>query len=283
MENNKVQLIDLEQLVAKKNKNLLKFIPRFIINWIKRIIHQDEINLTLTKYGHLKGHSFVDATLKFLGFNYTTEGTENIPQNGRFIFISNHPLGGLDGLMLMSEVGKHFPNFKFVVNDILANLEPLAPVFLPINKHGRQSVENVKLIEEAYKSDMQILYFPAGLCSRKTKGVICDLDWKKSFLDKAIKHNRDIIPVFFEGRNSNFFYNLSNLRKKLGIKANIEMFFLPDEMFKQKSKSIKIKFGKPIPVSTFDKRHNTQTWTNHLKKHVYGLQQDINRTFEEGK
>ncbi len=152
----------------------------------------------------------------------------------------------------MNELGKYYKNIKFPVNDILMNLENLSGIFLPVNKHGGQAKDAIRQLEETYASDSQILYFPAGLCSRKRHGIIKDLVWHKSFITKAIQHKRDIVPAFFSGRNSNFFYNLSNLRKSLGIKANIEMLYLPDEMFRQKEKDISLVFGKPIPWQTFD-------------------------------
>lgn len=275
------QIIDVKSIFVSKNPKLAKFIPEFIYNYIKRTIHQDEINHVLTKYKDSVGVEFVSNTLKELGFTYKSEGIENIPKKGRYIFVSNHPLGGLDGLVLMNEISTIFPEIKFFVNDLLLNLKNLAPIFIPINKSGKQSTTNFKLMEETFASESsQILYFPAGLCSRKTNGVICDLEWKKSFIDKAIKHQRNIIPIFFEGRNSNFFYNLSSIRKAFGIKANIEMFYLPDEMFNQRSKTMVLKFGKVIPYTIFDKSKTTKEWADIVKKHVYTLSSNYNNEFK---
>ena len=196
---------------------------------------------------------------------------ENIPDSGRFIFASNHPLGGLDGLVFMNEVGKKFPDLKFIVNDLLLNVKNFGPVFIPVNKHGRQSIEYARIIEAAYKSDSQILYFPAGLCSRKIKGQITDLTWHKSFIVKSVQYKRDIIPVYFEGRNTNFFYNLANLRKFLGIKSNPEMVFLVGEMFKQQKKLIKLTFGKPLPYTMFDDSKSPSDWALYVRNIVYSM------------
>lgn len=272
-----VRTIDLEAVIAAKNPKLAKAIPSFVINYLKRIIHQDEINEILTNYAHLRDAEFIEATLGYLRISYNVFGKENIPSSGRYIFVSNHPLGGLDGIVFINELSKYFKNVKFPVNDILTNIDNLSGIFLPVNKHGAQGREAAKILEETYASDCQILYFPAGLCSRKKRGIIMDLKWHKSFLTKAIQHKRDIVPVYFSGRNSNFFYNLANLRTSLGIKSNFEMLYLPDEMFSQKGKEISIVFGKPIPWQTFDNSKSPVEWAGWVKSKSYELESYINR------
>ncbi len=263
--------IDVEAIFKKRNPHMYRLLPGFILSYIKRTIHQDELNMALEKFKDLYGLDFIAEILDFFGVKYTVSGTENIPKEGRFIFVSNHPLGGLDGMILMNLVGKYHRNLKFIVNDLLLNLKNLEPIFIPVNKHGRQSLEYARRIEEVYKSDQQILYFPAGLCSRKQGKIITDLEWKKNFIKKAVDHNRDIVPVHFEGKNSRFFYRLANLRKALGIKANIEMFYLPDEMFSQKDQDIHVTIGKPLQWSNFDKSKSPSAWAEEVKKVVYAL------------
>jgi len=275
MENEKGTVIDLridvKEVLLAKNPSLGKIIPRFLINYLKRIIHQDEINYFLQEYGHLHDFELIEAGLNFLETTYKVTGTENLPGSGRYIFVSNHPLGGLDGLVFIHEMSKHYKDIKFPVNDILINLRNLSGIFIPVNKHGPQSRDAANTLEAAYASDSQILYFPAGLCSRKIKGTICDLQWHKSIVTKAIKHNRDIVPVFFSGKNSSFFYNLANLRTFLGIKSNIEMLYLPDEMFRQRGKEFTMVFGKPISRHTFDKSKSPAEWAEWLKSKTYEL------------
>jgi putative hemolysin len=263
--------IDVREVLKSKNPALAKAIPGFVLNYLTRIIHQDELNDFLARYGHLRDDALAGAWLQYLGINYTVEGTDNIPAEGRFIFVSNHPLGGLDGLVFIHEVSKKFPDLKFPVNDILTSIDNFSGIFLPVNKHGNQGREAARRIEEAYESGCQILYFPAGLCSRKKKGVITDLTWQKSFINKAVQHKRDIIPAFFSGRNSEFFYNLANIRKSLGIKANIEMLYLPDEMFRQKDKEIRLVFGKPVPWQTFGKTMTAPRWAEMVRALTYNL------------
>jgi putative hemolysin len=264
--------IDIEKVLYSKNPGLRKVVPSFIVNYLKRIVHQDELNLFLERNGHLRDNELIEAGLEFMGINATVSGKENIPSTGRFIFVSNHPLGGLDGLVFIHEVSTIYPDVKFPVNDILTNIQNLSGIFLPVNKHGPQGKEAARRIEEAYASGSQILYFPAGLCSRKRKSIITDLQWHKSFITKAIQHKRDIIPAFFSGRNSDFFYNLSNIRKLIGIKANIEMLYLADEMFRQRGKEIRLVFGEKIPWQTFDRSKTAPEWADWVRSKTYELQ-----------
>ena len=270
-----IRLIDVGAVLRDKNPSLSRIIPGFLVNYLKRIIHQDDLNDFLRQSGHLKDKELISESLKFMNISYTVTGSENIPAEGRYIFVSNHPLGGLDGLVFIYELSKYFSDIKFPVNDILTNIENLNGIFLPVNKHGSQGREAARMIEEAYASDSQILYFPAGLCSRKKKGIIKDLKWQKNFITKAVSHNRDIVPVYISGRNSDFFYNLSNIRTFLGIKANLEMLYLPDEMFRQKDKKIHLVFGKPISWSHFDRTKTPVEWAEWVKSRSYELESNI--------
>lgn len=264
-------LIDIDKVIASKSPRLQRALPRFIVRYLKRIIHQDEINEVLQKHGHKQGVDFIEEALKVMQVTYSVKGIENLKPDGRYLFASNHPLGGLDGMILIHLLGKRYPEVKFPVNDLLMHITQLHNIFIPINKHGAQSSQNVKLMDATFASDAQVLYFPAGLCSRKQHGRIEDLEWKKSFIVKAIQHKRDIVPVFFSGRNSNFFYNLAKLRTFLGIKANIEMLYLVNEMFKQKGKSITVIIGEPIPYTAFDSSKSPAEWAKWVKAIVYGL------------
>jgi len=272
---NEIQKIDVEKILYSKNRAFKKTVPGFVVNYLKRIVHQDELNDFLKKWGHLRDSELIEAGLRHFEIKFKVYDSENIPKTGRYIFVSNHPLGGLDGLVFIYELSKYFPDIKFPVNDILTNIENLSGIFLPVNKHGAQGKDAARRIEEAYSSGSQILYFPAGLCSRKKKGVIKDLQWHKSFIAKAIQHKRDIVPAYFSGRNSNFFYNLSNIRNFLGLKANIEMLYLADEMFKQKDKEIRLVFGKTIPWVTFDKTRSALEWADWVKSKSYQLESII--------
>ncbi len=273
MENNDcVKPIYIEQVFKSKNPRIARMIPGFIYSFLKRLIHQDSINEFIERYGDRKGLDFADGMMEYLQISYDIVGEENLPSpDGRYIFVSNHPLGGPDGVILISFLGKHYPHLKFPVNDILLNLKNLNNIFLPINKHGSLAKEAVTAIEEAYASDCQIIMFPAGMVSRKIKGVIQDLEWQKSFVAKARQHHRDIIPIFISGQNSHFFYNLANFRKKIHIKANLEMLCLPDETFKKKGQHFTIHIGRPIPWQRLDKSKKPTEWAAVIREQVYHL------------
>lgn len=266
-----VTQINLEKVIQGKNPLLLKILPGFALNYLKRIIHQDEFNEFLKRTKNLYAHDFVTAALENFQIGIISEGSENIPKQGGCIVVCNHPLGGIDGIAVMSEVGKKRHDIKALVNDILMNLQNLNSLLLPTNKHAKNIREDVKRIDQAYASNDCIIVFPAGLVSRRQKGIIEDLEWKKGFITRAVKYKRNIIPIHIDARNSNFFYNLASFRKAIGIKTNIEMFYLVDEVYKQKGKYIKLNVGTPIPYTTFTKTHSDIYWAEKVKEHVYGL------------
>lgn len=263
--------INIRKVFREKNSSLAKWVPGFLFSYLEKIIHQKEVNQFLFLHGDKVGKEFTDAAIEFFNVSIELNGLENIANHKRMNYVSNHPLGGFDGIILMSLLAQQFGEVKVLVNDILMNIKNLEPFFLPINKHGAQNKTAITAIEEAYASQIPVLSFPAGLCSRKIEGKIVDLEWKKNFISKSIETQRDIIPIHFEGRNSKFFYNLSNIRKKLGIKANIEMLYLVDELFRHRNGHFVINFGKPIPYTTFDKSRTQKEWAEFVKMQVYAM------------
>lgn len=248
--------------------------PRFVLNWIRRVLHEDEINDAMTRIGHLEGIDFCKGGLNELNVKIKVKGLENIPKKGGVILASNHPLGGLDGIGFIAAVSEVRDDISFLVNDILMNFKNLSNLFIPVNKVGSNSKESLKKIEEVYASEQTIMIFPAGLVSRKQKGGIRDLEWKKSFVQKAFKYQKPIIPVYIDGKNSKFFYRLSKWRKKLGIKANLEMFFLSEEMFKQRNNTITITFGKALIPEKDLQGKNYSALAEEIKEKVYNLSVD---------
>lgn len=272
MTDNSVFLIDVDKILQAKAADKYKFIPKFIISYLKRIVHQNEINPFLEESKDKIGVDFLEAAMKFLDIHIVVKGEENLPQKGPCTFVSNHPLGGQDGVALGYLLGKHYNGkVKYLVNDLLMNLRNLAPLFIPVNKTGSQGRHFPAMVEAGFKSDNHLIMFPSGLCSRRQNGVIKDLEWKKSFIVESIKSQRDIVPIHFEGRNSNFFYNLANISKILGIKFNIAMLYLADEMFKNRHKTFTITIGKPISWQTFDKSKTSVQWAQYVKEIVYKL------------
>jgi putative hemolysin len=271
MTESKPMQVDVAEIIRAKSPRLAKKMPRFVVNFLRRLVHEKDVNEILAKANGATGIDFVNIGVESLELKRQVSGMENIPSEGRFIFVANHPLGGLESLMMMKTINEKYSDFMFVVNDFLMALEPLRPIFIPINKVGKQSRTNAEQLNELYASDKQVLYFPAGLCSRKIKGKIVDLPWQKNFIVKAVEYQRDIIPIYIGGKNSNFFYRLANWRKRLKIKFNIEMLFLVDEMFKQRGQTITLTIGKPIPYATFDKSKTPIEWAEWVKTETYKM------------
>ena len=261
--------IDIDNILKSKLGGKTKYIPRPLVSWLKKIIHQDEVNAYLWDSRHLSGTEWLEECVRYLDMTLEIEGEENLPANddGRlYTFVSNHPLGGEDGVALGYD-GK----FRYLVNDLLMNLPGLAPVCIPINKTGKQSRDFPMMVEAGFKSDNHMLMFPAGICSRRKKGVIEDVAWKKTFITKSVEYQRDVVPIHFSGANSDFFYRIANFSDKYVKKVNIAMLFLVDEMYKNTHKTFKISIGKPIPWQTFDNSRTPAQWAQYVKEIVYKL------------
>ena len=247
-----------------------KRVPGVVYRWLHNILHVDEINSFMLEHGHLRNIDFIDKVIEHFNITFEYRGMENIG-NDRYIIVCNHPLGGFDGLALLSWFNKNKGWTQTLSNDFLMNVKPLTELFVPINKVGRQQREAIRKVEELYESDAHILIFPAGLCSRKSKGEICDLEWQKHFIQKSIQYNIDVLPIYFEGKNSKRFYRIAQLRKFFKIKINIEMMYLVDELVKHRNGKFKIFFGSPLPAATFNKTKTHMEWAQHVKNIVYTL------------
>ena len=265
------QTLDIEAVIKAKAGAKAKHIPGFLIRWFKKFIHIDYINGYLEK-GYV-GVEFCEHAPDYLGVTLEISGLENLPKDGRrFTFVSNHPLGAIDGVTLGAIVGKEYDGkVKYLMNDLLMNLKGLAPLGIPINKLGGQARNLSQLIDEVFQSENQIIIFPAGLCSRKIDGKIQDLPWSKTFIKKSRDTGRDIIPIHFDGQNSKRFYRIAAWCKKLGLKFNLAMMFLPDEMYKSNGKTYKVTFGKPIPIDSLDKSKSDKEWAQEIRSIVYTL------------
>lgn len=266
-----IQPVNIRAVFRQKNPSLVRFIPGFVFWVIERIAHQNGINYLIRTYGHKRDLDFIRDVVNDLKVKFVVEGLEKVDKSGRYIFASNHPLGGFDGLLLMLAVGAKFPEFRFLVNDILMNIRTINGLFVPVNKHGAQGHDNSRRISELYESDRQVLTFPAGLVSRRINGKVTDLPWKNSFIKKAVSTRRDVVPVHFSGRNSGLFYFVANFRKWLGIKANIEMFLLVDELYRHRGKTFTIRFGDPIPYTHFTHEKPATHWADVVRKRVYEI------------
>lgn len=270
--------IDIDGIFKSKNPSLYKIIPSFIFSYIKKVTHQDRLNSFLERHANEFDFDFVKAIIHEFGIEEKVVGLENLPDTGGSVVVANHPLGALDFMVMMNAIGMKRKDVKALVNDILLNLHNLKNLFAGVNKIGKSSAEALQEVENVFAFTNLAVTFPAGLVSRKQfpkgllgKPVIEDLEWKKTFITRAKKHKKNITPVYIDGRNSNFFYNLSLWRKRVGIKANIEMLYLVDEMYKQEGKKITVIFGEEIPHETFDKRFTDTEWAEKVKQHVYRM------------
>ena len=266
----KEKFIDIKRLIASKSPRLAKWLPGFVINYLKRILHEDQINDFLESHKEVYNAEFCHDVIDYFDIKVEIIGKENIPKTGPAILTMNHPLGGMDAIALVDALKDERSDLKFIVNDLLMNLHNIKDLFVGVNKHGKNDGSIRQQISDLFESDQAVCIFPAGLVSRKSKGKIEDLDWKKTFITYADKFNQPIIPIHIEGELSPFFYRLSNFRKALGIKMNIEMLYLADEMFKQHGKTIRFTIGKPLYVSeltTASERDRAQE----VKHRVYRL------------
>jgi putative hemolysin len=262
--------VNVEELLKTKAPKVYKFLPGFLIRYVSKLIHEDDINYVINHNHDQHGVDFAKGALKTMGVKVVVDGEENIPAKGGYIFACNHPLGGLDGLAVISAISNVRTDIKYFVNELLLALKNMQTILVPVNINGRNSRKMLEYVEEIYKSDMAIPIFPAGLVSRRQADKsIQDLAWKKSFIAKAKQYKKDVIPVWVEGKNSNFFYNFAHWRKKLGIKINIEMLFLPDEMFKQKDKTITVHFGKPVSYKVFNDSVGDAAWAIRFQHELY--------------
>ncbi len=267
--------IDIDSILQSKMGAKAKWVPRPLVWWLKRIIHQDQVNAYLWDSRDKVGTEWLEECVRYLQMSLKLEGMENLPDknDGRlYTIVSNHPLGGADGVALGAIIGRHFDSrFRYLVNDLLMNLPGLAPLCIPINKTGKQSRSFPAMVKAGFESENHMLMYPAGICSRRQKdGSIRDIPWTKTFIVKSVEYQRDVIPIHFSGQNSNFFYKLANFSDRY-LPFNLAMLFLVDEMYKNVGKTFEIKIGKPIPWQTFDKSKTPQQWAQYVQDIVYSL------------
>lgn len=271
----KVFKIDIDRVLDSKAGSKARFVPGFVRSWLKRIVHQDEINEYLVDVGDIQGVPWLDATVEYLDMKLNVHGMENLPSDEdgrRFTFVSNHPLGGPDGIAIGHILGHRYDGrIRYLVNDLLMNLHGLAPLCVPINKTGKQSRDLPRLVDATFQSENHVILFPAGLCSRRNHGVIHDLPWNKTFITKSVETQRDIVPIHLSGRNSDRFYRLAGLCKRLGLKVNIAMLYLADETYLNRHKTFDVHIGRPIPWQTFDHSRRPAEWAQYVEDIVYQL------------
>jgi 1-acyl-sn-glycerol-3-phosphate acyltransferase len=265
------QLIDVKKLITSKNPGLAKWLPGFLIRYLKRILHEEEINRFIEDNKNFYNHAFCERILEQFQIDVSIKGLENLPQEGGVIVAMNHPLGGMDAIAFLHAIRSRRSDVRFIVNDLLLHLENLKDLFVGVNKHGRSALSSRKIIDQAFQENDVIGIFPAGLVSRKKRGIVRDLEWKKTFVHYGLKYQQPIVPVHIEGALSSFFYRLSNFREKTGIRANLEMLYLADELYRQKGSTITFTVGEAIDVATFHPELSERERAQKIKELVYSL------------
>jgi hypothetical protein len=272
--------IDIKRILKDKMGSKARFVPCFLVAWLKKIIHEDEVNRFLWENRNLKGTEWLTACVQYLDMTLDIVGAENLPDKNDaklYTFVSNHPLGGQDGVSLGSIIGRHYDGkFRYLVNDLLLNLPGLKPVSIGINKTGKQSRDFPRMVEAGFNSDNHLLMFPAGLNSRRINGEIHDLPWKKTFITKSVETHRDVVPIHFSGQNSKRFYRIAKFSDRY-LPFNLAMLFLVDEMYRNVGKTFRITIGKPIPWQTFNKTKTPMEWANFVEERVYALSSNDNK------
>ncbi len=264
--------IDLRKIIGSKSAKLAKYIPGFIYSWLNKLLHVEELNEIIEAGWDYEPQRFLRAYFTRQNITYSALGLDKIDPSGRYMFASNHPFGGMDGMMIADLMIAHFGDARVVVNDILMNLKPLAPIWIPVNTLGKQNSEYAKKFDQELSGDLPILTFPAGLCSRVFDGKIQDPQWKNTFIRRAHASSRDVIPLYVDGTLHKGFYRVYRWRKKLGIKANLEMLLLVDGMFRQKGRDIKIVVGEPISLDYLSSIGSPSEQCAYVRDKVYELQ-----------
>lgn len=267
--------IDIDEVLRSKMGKRAVFVPPFLRQWLKKIAHQEEINHFSEQVGDIQGVPWLDAAVDYIDLKLQVRGLENLPDDSGgqlFTFVSNHPLGGPDGIAIGKILGHRYDGrIRYLVNDLLMNLRGLAPLCVPINKTGNQSRDFPAMVDAAFNSPNHIIMFPAGICSRRNNGIIHDVPWKKTFVTKSRATGRLIVPIHFSGRNSDRFYRWANFGKKLGLKFNIAMLLLADETFRHRGDTFTITIGSPIPWENLSQCRTPQQCAQRVEEIVYEL------------
>ncbi len=272
-----IKQVDLRAIITSKSAKLARRIPNFIYAWLNRLLHIEEVNEIIRDGWELTPQEFLRHFFARQKITYSAKNLEKIDPSGRYIIASNHPFGGMDGMMIADLLIAHFGDGRALVNDILMNLDPLKPLWLPVNTLGRQNPQYAKMFDEALAGDLPILTFPAGICSRVFDGEICDPEWKSTFVKRAAASGRQVVPLYVDGTLHKGFYRLYRLRKFLGVKANLEMLLLVDGMFRQKGKEIKMVVGKPISLEELQSFGSPKEQALEVRRRTYELKKQLDR------
>jgi putative hemolysin len=275
------KVIDIEKAIRSSSSKFVSSLPGFVVRLIEKFVYQDEMNECIARHSEKSGVPFINDILDEWKVKIVIKGGENVPGSGRFVFVANHPVGGIDALSFLSTIYRFFPDVISPSNQLFNYIPNLHPVILGVNVFGSNTRETAGKFNRLFESGSQIMIFPAGIVSRRAGGVISDLPWQKTFVTKSVKYNRDIIPVHISGRNSNLFYVIAGLRKLLGIKMSVEIVLLPREMMKQRNSTVTFTIGKPIPRELLAGEGTDHEWALKIRTLVYNLPEKNDKNEEQ--
>jgi len=244
---------------------------KWVLNTLKKLLHEDDCNQVIGVNQHLNGYDFLDKLLRDLNFNYTVsaDALKNIPAAGRLIVVANHPIGTLDGLALVKLIHSVRSDVRIVANQLLLYVEPLQSVFLPVEvlSEKKSLRDTYKRMLDALKNDEAIIIFPAGEVSRLTPIGIRDGEWQTGFIKLAKKTRSPILPIHITGNNSIWFYGMSMLYKPLGS------LLLFKEMFNKHNKTIKFNIGATISYLSLanSAAADDKQLSQQMRRHVLNL------------
>ncbi|WP_295177800.1 lysophospholipid acyltransferase family protein [uncultured Christiangramia sp.] len=244
------------------------------IGWmILKTTKLSRINREYDKRKNLNGIDFIDSILNEfeIDFDIPEKDLKRIPKDGSFITVSNHPLGGIDGMILMKLVLEKRPDYKVIANFLLHRLDPLRPYILPVNpfedhKDAKSSLGGMKRSIAHIKAGNALGIFPAGeVSTSKDKHLIVDKPWEPSAMKLIQKSKVPVLPIYFHAKNSVFFYRLASMSDVLRTAK------LPSEMLSQKRRKIKVRIGHPISVEDQKEHTNLEAYTAFLRRKTYML------------
>ncbi len=265
--------LDIKKIIRSQKNKTVANLPCFVISLIKWWVQEKKLNVLLAKTSHLKNFDFIEALNNEMNLSFEVKGLKNIPDKNNLIFVGNHALGGVDFFALVHALKmKGYTKINHPANKVLMSIKPLDGILVPINVFGKITEKDRNLLEERLSNNnIPVTMFPSGEVMRKYNGKSDDGLWRSGFVRYAEQYKKDVVPFYIPTENSKMFYRIANIRRKLGIKANIELFWLSRELLKQQGKTIKIIFGKPISYQSFTDDKTRHEWAAEVKKTAYNL------------
>ncbi|VXB35646.1 Glycerol acyltransferase [Flavobacterium sp. 9AF] len=266
-------LVTAKEVAKAINTDKYGFLGTFSGWLLMKILKISTLNKVYDRNKHLSEVEFLNAILdEFqIKFEIPEEDFKRLPKDGAYITISNHPLGGIDGILLLKLMLEKEPNFKIIANFLLHRIEPMKPYIMPVNpfenhKDAKSSVIGIKETLRHLSDGKPLGMFPAGEVSTYRDGkIVVDKPWEEGAIKIIKKANVPVVPIYFHAKNSKLFYFLSKLNDTLRTAK------LPSELLTQKKRVIKVRIGKPISVAEQNEFTSIEEYGEFLRKKTYML------------